>query len=155
MVKRCCVGRCKHYSDLASVQVDWGFVSQQHFLIFFCSTVGYSKAKCQSLTCYVHTQAHRGWRATVLVISSWYTNTKALCVWRRPWPPLLIHSSAEFLSCQPSKISPSRLLHDYTPVPLQIVPKYTKPTDCSKVLSKNPQHCIFEIHILFLFYVFF
>lgn len=54
---------------------------------------------------YIHTHTHihggvEGLRV-LLVISSWYTNTKDLCVWRRPpsLPPFI--PQAEFLSSDP------------------------------------------------------
>lgn len=61
-----------------------GFVSRRRFLISLCSTVDYSKANV-SHRHVVHTHImEEGWRAVVLlVISSWYTNTKDHCVWRR------------------------------------------------------------------------
>lgn len=93
----------------------------QHFLISFCSTVGYSKANVSHWhAVYTHTPTHthiqEGWRAAVLLaISSWYTNTKGLCVWRRPPSLSSFIAQAEFLSSDPRM--PLHLYYIPTPLP--------------------------------------
>lgn len=133
MVKGCCVGQALFWAYTWRVFRSTGvcFSAALPYLLLYSRLFKSKMSVIDMLR--THTGAQRVESYSVSDFQLIHKHKRPLCL-ASTMPPLLIHSSAEFLSCQPSKISPSRLLHNYTPVPLQIVPKYTKPTDCSEVL---------------------
>lgn len=93
--------------------------NEQQSLILFCPHNRLSKRKCHQPTRGTHTHTHTEGRlgSLLLMISSRYTNTKDLCVWRlppSPLPSLSLHSSLALslhLPCLADPLCPSLYLY--------------------------------------------